>query len=172
MQGRARNALRVWRDVAARLGDAVAGIGVALAALALLGIVAINGMNVLARYVFGSPFSWAEELMLYLMILGVFAGGIAITWRNQHVRIATIIERTPRAIQRPAQALAALACIVVLAIVAVASFHLVSLLASFDQRSDALQAPMWIPQSFVTIGLGLMAVLMAVRLILRAFAER
>jgi TRAP-type C4-dicarboxylate transport system permease small subunit len=172
MQRAVRSAVRMWRDVAIRLGDAVAGIGVALAALALIGIVAINGVNVVARYAFGSPFSWAEELMLYLMILGVFAGGVAITWRNQHVRIMTIIERAPRAIQRPAHLLAALACIVVLATVTVASFRLVSLLASFDQRSDALQAPMWIPQSFVTIGLGLMAVLMAVRLLLRAVADR
>jgi len=166
------NALRAWRGIAVRLGDALAGVCIALAALALVGIVAVNGMNVVARYVFGSAFSWAEELMLYLMILGVFAGGIAITWRNQHVRIATIIERTPPAIQRPAQVLAAVACIVVLATVTVASFRLVSLLESFDQRSDALQAPMWIPQSFVTIGLGVMAVLMGVRLVLRAFADR
>src|SRR5262245_58216128 len=166
------NALRGWRDIAARVGDAVAGICVTLAALALVGIVAINGANVVARYVFGSPFSWAEELMLYLMILGVSARGIAITWRNQHVRITTIIERTPGVIQRPAQVLAVVACVVVLATVTVASVHLVSLLASFDQRSDALQAPMWIPQSFVTVGLGLMAVLMALRLLLRAFADR
>jgi C4-dicarboxylate transporter DctQ subunit len=165
------NDVKAWRDAAVRLGDAVAGVCIALAALALMGIVAINGVNVVARYVFGSPFSWAEELMLYLMILGVFAGGIAITWRNQHIRIATIIERTPDAIQRPAQVLAAVACIAVLATVTVASFSLVSLLESFDQRSDALQAPMWIPQSFVTIGLGLMAVLMALRLVLRAFAD-
>ena len=54
-----------------------------------------NGVNVVARYFFGSPFSWAEELMLFLMIFGVFAGGIAVTWRNQHIRIETIIERAP-----------------------------------------------------------------------------
>jgi hypothetical protein len=42
---------------------------------------------------------------------------------------------------------------------------LVALLQSMDQRSDALQAPSWIPQSFVTIGLGLMALMMAVRLV-------
>src|SRR2546428_9864277 len=84
----------------ARLGDAIANICVALAALALIAIVAINGVNVVARYFFGSPFSWAEELMLFLMIFGVFARGIAVTWRNQHIRIETIIERPP-AMRRP-----------------------------------------------------------------------
>jgi TRAP-type C4-dicarboxylate transport system permease small subunit len=167
-----RNGTARWRHITVRLGDAVAGVCVRLAALALLGIVAINGMNVVARYVFGAPFSWAEELMLFLMIFAVFAGAVAITWRNQHVRIATIIERTPRLLQRFAKVLASIACIVVLATVAAASFNLVSLLQSFDQRSDALQAPMWIPQSFVTVGLGLMAVLIAVRLVLANGAGR
>jgi TRAP-type C4-dicarboxylate transport system permease small subunit len=163
------NALRRWREIAACLGGAVAGVCVVIAALALIAVVAINGVNVVARYFFGSPFSWAEELMLFLMILGVFAGAIAITWGNRHVRIATIIERAPHPIQRLAKVLVPFASIVVLATVTVASFRLVSLLESFDQRSDALQAPMWIPQSFVTIGLGLMAALMAVQLALSRF---
>src|SRR5262245_16384869 len=158
-----------WHRIAVRAGDAIASACTAIAACALVAIVGINGVNVAARYLFGSPFSWAEELMLFLMILGVFAGGIAITWRNQHVRIATLVERAPPAVQGPAEALAIIACIAVLAVVTAASFNLVSLLHEFDQRSDALQAPMWIPQSFVTIGLGTMAALMALRLALSRF---
>jgi C4-dicarboxylate transporter DctQ subunit len=155
----------------ARLGDAIANICVALAALALIAIVAINGVNVVARYFFGSPFSWAEELMLFLMIFGVFAGGIAVTWRNQHIRIETIIERAPATVQRTAKLLAPIVSVVVLATVTVASFRLVSLLASFDQRSDALQAPMWIPQSFVTIGLAFMASFIAVRFVMSCLRQ-
>jgi TRAP-type C4-dicarboxylate transport system permease small subunit len=37
-------------------------------------------------------------------------------------------------------------------------------LQEMDQRSDALQAPSWIPQSFVTVGLTLMALMVAARL--------
>jgi TRAP-type C4-dicarboxylate transport system permease small subunit len=150
--------------VVGRIGDALARVCVAIAAGALLCIVAINGVNVVARYFFGSPFSWAEELMLYLMILGVFTGGIAATWRNLHIRIDTIIEQTPPAIQRIAKVLVAVISIGIIAIVTVASFRIVAILQSFDQRSDALQIPIWIPQSFVTIGLALMALLIAVKL--------
>ena len=39
------------------------------------------------------------------------------------------------------------------------------LLYGFDQRSDALNAPSWIPQSFVAIGLGTIALMMAVKLV-------
>ena len=58
-----------------------------------------------------------------------------------------------------------LASIVVIGIVMVASFRLVALLQEMDQRSDALSAPSWFPQSFVTIGLGMMGFMMAVKLL-------
>ena len=147
------------------LCDGIAHACLVIAALSLLCIVAINGANVVARYLFGSPFSWAEELMLFLMILGVFSGAVAVTWRNLHIRIDTLVERIPPAMRRVVMAIASLVSIAIITVVMVASFQLVSLLQSMDQRSDALHAPSWIPQSFVTIGLGLMALMIAARLV-------
>ena len=117
-----------------------------------------------------APFSWAEELMLFLMILSVFAGAIAVTWRNLHIRIDTFIDRAPPAVRR----------------IALSDRHahvdrrdghrdrspaarIVALLYDLDQRSDALSAPAWIPQSFVTIGLGTIALIMAVKLVTSRF---
>jgi TRAP-type transport system small permease protein len=117
-----------------------------------------------ARYFFGSPFSWAEELMLFLMILGVFTGAVAVTWRNLHIRIDTLVDRLPPTLRRVVSMIATLASVAILTIVMVASFRLVSLLQSMEQVSDALHAPSWIPQSFVTIGLGLMALMMLAKL--------
>jgi TRAP-type C4-dicarboxylate transport system permease small subunit len=156
----APNGLVVW------LCDGVAHACLVIAALSLLCIVAINGANVVARYFFGSPFSWAEELMLFLMILGVFAGAVAVTWRNLHIRIDTIVDRLPATLGRVVSVIATVASMAVLSVVVVASFHLVSLLQSMDQRSDALNAPSWIPQSFLTIGLALVVLMMAARLVL------
>jgi TRAP-type C4-dicarboxylate transport system permease small subunit len=104
--------------------------------------------------------------MLFLMILGVFSGAVAVTWRNLHIRIDTLVERLPSAIARVVIVLASIASIVVMAIVVFASFQLVSLLQEMDQRSDALQAPSWVPQSFVTIGLALMVLMVAARLLM------
>ena len=131
-----------------------------------MSIVAIKGANVVMRYAFGSPFSWAEELMLFLMILGVFSGAIAVTWRNLHIRIGTIVDRLSPTAQRVVQIIASLASIGIIVTVMVASFRMVALLQSMDQRSDALDAPSWIPQSFVTIGLGMMAFMIAVKLVI------
>ena len=149
-----------------RLGDGLANICLAVAGLSLLIIGAINGANVVARYLFGRPFSWAEEMMLFLMILAVFAGAIAVSWRTLHTRSHTFIARAAPAVRRAAQVIGTLIAIAAIVTVTVASARIVMLLHEFDQRSDALQAPMWIPQSFVPIGLGTIALLMAVRLLL------
>ena len=161
-----RNEMSTPDGVINWLCDGIAHACLAIAALSLLCIVAINGANVVARYFFGSPFSWAEELMLFLMILGVFTGAVAVTWRNLHIRIDTLIDRLPPRLRRVVSAVATLVSVAILTIVMVASFQLVALLQSMDQRSDALHAPSWIPQSFVTIGLGLMALMMLTKLVI------
>lgn len=154
-----------------RVGDAIAYACLTVSALALLGITGIIGCNVAARYFFKQPFGWAEELMLFLMILSVFSGGIAVTWRNLHIRIDTFVERTPPRVQFVARIIAALVSIGILSVVTMASYRIVSLLYSFEQHTDALELPSWIPQSFVTGGLGLMAVVIAIKLLMSLFGH-
>jgi C4-dicarboxylate transporter DctQ subunit len=146
-----------------RCGDALARLCLAIAALSLLAIVAINGANVLARYAFLSPFSWAEELMLFLMILSVFTGAVAITWRNMHIRIDTFVDLAPPAVGRVIRAVGAIASIGAIVTIAIASANIVFLLRQIDQRSDALELPSWIPQSFLTIGLAAIVLIIAVQ---------
>jgi TRAP-type C4-dicarboxylate transport system permease small subunit len=69
-------------------------------------------------------------------------------------------------VRRAAQVIGTLVAIAAILTVTVASTRVVLLLYEFDQRTDALNAPSWIPQSFLPIGLGTVALLMAVRLLL------
>lgn len=144
-----------------RLGDAVCRICLIVAALALLAIVTINVANVIGRYVFGSPFTWAEELMLFLMILMVFTAAPVAAWRGHHIRIEAFIDFAPIAARRWLIAIMAVISTLVLTIVAAAGYRIVAMLYLFDQRSDALHIPMWIPQAFLAGGLALMAVMFA-----------
>lgn len=146
-----------------RLGDRIAHLCIVVAALALLAIVVINGANVIGRYFLGSPISWAEELMLFLMVLIVFAGAATVTWRGAHIRIEIFVDWLPPAWQRVAAFATGLLAVSVLAVISIVSFEIVSTLYAFDQRSDALELPIWIPQSFVTIGSALMAVMIILR---------
>lgn len=153
-----------------RIGEGLSRGCLAVAAAALVCIVAINGTNVVARYAFGSPFSWAEELMLFLMILAVFAGAIAITWRNLHIRIDTFVDLAPPRVRRAMLALGALVSIATMLAIVFASANIVMLLYQLDQRSDALDLPSWLPQSFLTISLAVIALLIAVRTV-RSFVR-
>jgi len=150
----------------ARIGECLAKACQIIAALALLAIVAINGANVVARYFFAKPFPWAEEAMIMFMILGVFTGAIAVTWRNVHIRIDTFVERCAPTVQRIIRVVATFASMFVLLVVAWSSYGIVRLLYEYGQTTDALEFPMWIPQSFVTIGLVVIAILMFARLVL------
>jgi TRAP-type C4-dicarboxylate transport system permease small subunit len=149
----------------ARLGDGICRLCLIVAAIALLAIVVINCANVIGRYAFGSPFSWAEELMLFLMVLVVFAGAPAVAWRNMHIRIEAAIDRASPLLRRALVTVAAVISIFVLCVVAVAGLNIVAVLYAFDQRSDALHLPMWIPQAFLTGGLALTAGLIAAALL-------
>ena len=146
-----------------RWGERLTQSCLAISAASLLAIVAVNGANVLARYLFISPFSWAEELMLFLMILSVFSGAIAVTWRNLHIRIDTFVDLVSPPVRKAALLLGAAVSIAVILTIVYASGRIVNVLYKLDQRSDALDVPSWIPQSFLTIGLAVIALMIAVR---------
>jgi len=149
-----------------RVGEGLTQFVLGIAGASLLGIVVVNGANVVARYLVRSPFPWAEELMLFMMILAVFAAAIAVTWRNLHIRIDTFVDRASPAVGRIAFAVGTIVSIAAIMTVVVSSFRVVVLLYELDQHSDALAVPSWIPQSFVPIGLGTIALIMGIKLLL------
>ena len=146
------------------LGTRIADIGLWAGAAALLAIVAINAVNIILRYFFRTPLSWAEEAMLYLMIFGVYVGAVSVAWQQAHIRIDAILDFAPPARRRILQILSTLVLAAVLVPVVFASFRVVNLLFEFDQRSDALHLPMWIAQSVVPISLLLIVVMSLLRI--------
>ena len=63
-------------------------------ALLFLVAVAINIINVIARYVFSDPIFWAEEVLIFIVIWTVFilvAGSI--TYRGAHLNMDLIYSR-------------------------------------------------------------------------------
>jgi TRAP-type C4-dicarboxylate transport system permease small subunit len=148
-----------------RSGTRIARIGLALAAAALLFVVAVNAANVIGRYVFRSPFAWAEESMLFVMIFGVYIGAISVAWQQAHIRIDAFVNLAPVSWQRPLHVFSTLVLVGILVPVVTASYRVVSLLFQFDQRSDALQLPMWIPQGIVPVSLTFIMLLALARLL-------
>jgi C4-dicarboxylate transporter, DctQ subunit len=126
--------------------------------------VAINGANVVARYIFLQPFSWAEEAMVYIMIAGVFWGAAAVAWRQVDIRIDAFVQLASGRLRTLLNTLATLVSLVVLCTLFEKSLSVTAQLYAYGQRNDALNMPVWIAHSAFASGLLLIILMVIARL--------
>jgi len=136
-----------------------------LTAVLMLIAVALNAANIVGRYVFFRPIASAEEIMLFLLVGTVFLGNAIVGFEGKQLRMDVILHALPPGPRRALDVAADLTMIAVCAILIVLGWPAVEMLAEFDQRSQVAEIPLVIPQALVPIGLGLNALLVAVRLI-------
>lgn len=146
-----------------QVGDALSHACTLIAAASLAIIVCINGANVVGRYFFSAPISWAEELMLFLMILTVFAGAVTVTWRQEHIKIDALLMQLSPKLRAMAILFTGLITLGALGTTIYSGGAVIMMLQAFDQRSDALEFPMWIAQSSAPLGLSLIVFLFLLR---------
>lgn len=153
------------RGLVVNFGDFLSTLCTQLSGVALSIIVAICTINVIGRYAFGHAFSWAEEAMVYCMIFIIFFASAAVTWKGRHLSLDMVLRKLPIPAQKAIVYGGTLASVGLLLVLASTSGEVVAKLYRFAQRSDALEIPMWIPQSFVPAGLSLIALMMLLRLL-------
>jgi TRAP-type C4-dicarboxylate transport system permease small subunit len=139
----------------------------AAAGIFLISSVAINFGNIIGRYFFSVSIPWAEEIMLFLMVGCVFTGCCAVAWEGRQIRMDVIIAMMPTKVHDLFHLLSDLVLIAAAAAVTAFAWPVITQLAAFDERSQAANFPLVIPQAMVPIGYTLMALLVAVRLLTR-----
>jgi TRAP-type C4-dicarboxylate transport system permease small subunit len=139
----------------------------AVAGVCLLGSVAINFVNIIGRYFFSVSIPWAEEIMLFLMVGCVFTGCCAVAWEGRQIRMDVVVGMLPAKLRDLLALLSELVLIATAAAVAAFAWPVITQLAAFDERSQAANFPLVIPQAMIPIGYSLMALLVAVRLMRR-----
>jgi TRAP-type C4-dicarboxylate transport system permease small subunit len=139
----------------------------AAAGIFLISSVAINFANIIGRYFFSVSIPWAEEIMLFLMVGCVFTGCCAVAWEGRQIRMDVIIAMMPTKVHDLFHLLSDLVLIASAAAVTAFAWPVITQLAAFDERSQAANFPLVIPQAMVPIGYTLMALLVAVRLLTR-----
>jgi TRAP-type C4-dicarboxylate transport system permease small subunit len=139
----------------------------AAAGVFLISSVAINFANIIGRYFFSVSIPWAEEIMLFLMVGCVFTGCCAVAWEGRQIRMDVIIAMMPAKVHDLFHLLSDLVLIAAAAAVTAFAWPVITQLAAFDERSQAANFPLVIPQAMVPIGYTLMALLVAVRLLTR-----
>jgi len=136
----------------------------------LVGSVAVNFANIVGRYFLAVSIPWAEEVMLFLMIACVFLNCGLVGWAGRQIRMDAFVSLLP---PRP-RAIVELACeLIVVAtslLLAALSWPVVSMLAELDERSEAANIPLVLPQGTMPLGFLLMALLIAIRLLVRGVA--
>ncbi len=127
--------------------------------------IALNFANVIGRYFFNSSIFWAEEIMLYLMVACVFLGNGVVAWSGRQIRMDVIVAMMPEKVRQALNLTAELVLIATALAIIAFSFPVVRDLYNFDQRSQSAELPLFIPQSMIPIGLGIMALMVIVRLL-------
>lgn len=137
----------------------VAAIGKMLA-LAFIAAVALNVVNVVTRYGFGFTINVADELQLTVLVFMTFLGAAIVSWRREHLRMDILMTAAPGWLRRTSRLLEFIATAWVCGFIVYQSVSYVSLMFRLGRRSDSGDLPMWIPHSAITIGFGLMTVVL------------
>ena len=127
-----------------------------VSAVCLLSSVVINFINIIGRYVFSVSIPWAEEIMLFLMVGCVFTGCCAVAWQGRYIRMDVMISMLPRKLHDFFNLLSELVLIAAAIAVTDFAYPVITQLAAFDERSEAADFPLVIPQAMVPIGYTLM----------------
>lgn len=146
------------------LDGLVASIQVLTAILLIIAVV-LNFANIMGRYMFNAPIASAEEVMLFLLVAVVFLGNGLVSWQGKQIRMDVVLHLLPPTLRRVLEVFADLTMMVVSVALIVFAWPVIDMLYDFDQRSPAANVPLFIPQALIPIGLGLMALLTAARLI-------
>jgi TRAP-type C4-dicarboxylate transport system permease small subunit len=155
----------------ARLIDAlVAAIRILVAALLLIAVT-LNFANIIGRYLLSAPIAWAEEVMLFLLVAVVFLGSSVVSAEGRQIRMDVVLHMLPPVLRRALEIIADLTTIAVSLALIVFAWPVINMLAEFDERSQAADFPLFIPQALIPLGFGLAALFTATRL-LRQLAGR
>jgi TRAP-type C4-dicarboxylate transport system permease small subunit len=130
----------------------------------LIASVGINFANIIGRYFLSVSLSWAEEAMLFLMIGCVFLAAGPVGFMGRHIRMDVVVSLLPARARAAFEIFSDLVTIATCIALAIFAWPVMTMLTELDQRSDAANIPLVIPQAAVPIGLVLMALLIAVRL--------
>jgi C4-dicarboxylate transporter DctQ subunit len=140
-----------------RCVDAIMRVVRTLIAGLLVASVLLNFANVIGRKFLSRPIVGAEEVMNFLMVAVVFLGAGVVAYEGTHINMEILIDRFPPRVRDAFKAFAQLGAIVVAAVLVTLGIPIVQHLAQFDERSQAANVPLYIPQAMVPIGLSLLA---------------
>ena len=103
--------------------------------------------------------------MLFMMIGCVFLNCGLVGWSSRQIRMDAFVSMLPPALRSIVELVGEIVLMATSLLLAILAWPVVSMLAELDQRSQAANIPLVLPQAMMPIGFLLMAILIAVRLL-------
>jgi C4-dicarboxylate transporter, DctQ subunit len=125
---------------------------------------ALNIINVIARYVFSNPIFWAEEILIFIVIWGVFLVAGSITYRGGHLNMDLIYATLSPRWKRAVNIAIALTLIVCTVYTAMQSWKVVMLHYRNDGVTAGTDIPLVFPHMALLFGFSFMALAALVRI--------
>lgn len=133
------------------------------AALVILTL-AVTGFSVFRRYVLGTPVTWSDELSGFLVVAIVMLGTAEVFRKNEHISVDIITGKLVGTQKLLIEIWSNVAVVIVAGVLFASGYNAVIFSRKIGVYSDGyLEAPLWIPQSFVLIGAGLLLLLALAR---------
>lgn len=120
--------------------------------------IAVNFANIVGRYVFLAPLPWAEEVLIFLVVWGVFVGSIAVSYDKRHLVMDLFVRLFPSWLRGTLEVVTLIMLVGFCGFVCVQAWTIVSLMWRISQVSITAGIPMTIPYSAFLVGFGLIAV--------------
>ena len=130
----------------------------------MLAGVAISFSNVVARYVFGYAIFWAEEVLVFLAIWGVFIGMAAAAYERSHLNMDLFYDGVSGRTKRVLDAAMTATLLACCGFMLVQSWQVVSLFYQSGVVSVSAGVPKWIPHAALPVGFALTALAVLIRI--------
>jgi TRAP-type C4-dicarboxylate transport system permease small subunit len=130
----------------------------------MLAGVAICFANVVARYLFGFALYWAEEVMVFLVIWGVFIGVAAAAYERAHLNMDLFSHSFRGTNLSVLNSLLVAVLLASCAFMIVQSWQVVTLFYQSGVASVSAGVPKWISHLALPVGFALMALAVLSRL--------
>lgn len=124
----------------------------------ILGMAITVTYEIVARYFFDAPTTWAQEISVYFLLALALLGLAPTLAADEHIRIDLLTRMLSLTVQRWLRICALAAIALYAGIATVGGWGIVQQSLRFGRKSlTLLEVPVWIPQTLLPIGMVLLA---------------
>jgi TRAP-type C4-dicarboxylate transport system permease small subunit len=159
-------------DIIERILETLCRLGTILGAVLVVASMVVVGYGVVLRYIFGKPQVWTDELVSFWLVAIVALGAADVLRRGGHIGIDLVTNRLSPRLKAWLEILGLISVLLFSTALTVSGWQMIQFSLTVGLLSSGyLELPLWIPQSLIPIGFGLMGLAALHRLILRLRAR-